>query len=49
MGFSPIEVDKMTFWQFLAARDGFMLSNGSKRQGRDIDDDQLAEMGIEGF
>lgn len=42
----------MTLWEFLAARDGFILANDPKARPRghgDIDEDRLAEMGIAGF
>lgn len=39
----------MTLWEFMAARDGYLISQGAKPKGREIDDSRLAELGIEGF
>lgn len=49
MGFSPRAVDAMTLWEFAAAADGFLLSRGAKPKGRDMSDERLAELGVEGF
>lgn len=41
----------MTIWEFGAMVDGHILANNpkAKPKGGDIDDDRLAELGIEGF
>lgn len=50
MGFSPVEVDRMSLWQFSAALHGWQIANGQKeRPVGDIADERLREMGIEGF
>lgn len=50
MGFTPVQVDRMSLWQFCAALHGWQISNGQKEKPLgDIDDDRLREMGIEGF
>lgn len=50
MGFTPMEVDRMSFWQFSAALHGYQISQGQKEKPLgDIGDDRLREMGIEGF
>lgn len=50
MGMSPAAVDACTLWQFQAARDGWMAANSSEEAAAPaMDDDVLAELGIEGF
>lgn len=50
MGLSPRQVDESTLWQFQAARDGWMSANSSGEPPAPVmDDEQLAELGIEGF
>lgn len=49
MGFSPRATDAMTLWEFAACSDGWLLSKGAKPKGREMDDERLAELGIEGF
>jgi hypothetical protein len=39
-------------WEFLAARDGYLLAKDPKARRRgngDLSEDRLAELGIEGF
>lgn len=50
MGLSPRQVDDSTLWQFQAARDGWMAAN-SPVEGPTptMDDEQLTDLGIEGF
>ncbi|WP_158589827.1 hypothetical protein [Gemmobacter lutimaris] len=50
MGFAPADVQAMSLWEFQACQDGWLLLHGGKKaSGGDLTDDQLAEMGIEGF
>mgnify|MGYP005994845155 CR=1 FL=1 len=50
MGFTPREVDAMSLWEFMACCDGFRSANGgSKGPSGDLSEDELREMGIEGF
>lgn len=51
MGLSPSEVDAQELWPFLAAWDAYKQVNGikSKDQSADLEDEDLARMGIEGF
>lgn len=41
----------MGLWEFTAAMDGFRIFHGGKaaRNADDLDDERLAELGIEGF
>ncbi len=41
----------MSLWEFGAMVDGYILANNpkAKPKGGDIDEDRLAELGIEGF
>ena len=39
----------MELWQFIACLDGYAASRGTKPQGRELSDERLAELGIEGF
>lgn len=47
MGYTPCQVDRMSLWEFAACSDGYSGKRNSG--GGDLDEDQLAEMGIEGF
>lgn len=47
MGFTPRQVDEMSVWQFHACADG--CSGKRRNSDVDVDDAQLAELGIEGF
>lgn len=49
MTFSPRQIDQMSVWEFGACADGFAILHGAKSKGRDIDEIELAEMGIVGF
>lgn len=49
MGYTPRDVDRMTIWEFNACKKGWNIANGVKPKGRDISDERLREMGIEGF
>lgn len=50
MGLAPRHVDDSTLWQFQAAKDGWMAANASSETpAPSMDDDQLADLGIEGF
>jgi hypothetical protein len=50
MGLSPRDVDDSTLWQFQAARDGWLAANSSAEPAAPaMDDEQLADLGIEGF
>ncbi len=47
MRFTPRQIDEMSVWEFIACTDGV---GGKTRPGDvDLDDQDLAEMGIEGF
>lgn len=40
----------MSLWEFAAAMDGFAEFHGSKKKSApDISDEELADMGVEGF
>ncbi|MBB2973945.1 hypothetical protein [Mesorhizobium sp. RMAD-H1] len=49
MGLSPRDVDDCTMWEFMCALEGFREAHGEKRNAREIPDERLAELGIEGF
>lgn len=51
MGLSPSEVDAQEVWPFLAAWEAFKQVNGIKSNdaGGDLEEEDLARMGIEGF
>ena len=53
MGMSARDVQRCSLWEFMAQIDGYAMANGWKssgsRGGDDLTDEQLAEMGIEGF
>lgn len=50
MGFAPREVDDMTLWEFQCARVGFEnYHNTEEKPAPEMDDDRLADLGIEGF
>lgn len=49
MGFSPRDVDQMTIWEFSVVADAHAQARGKKRKGKALDEQRLAEMGIEGF
>lgn len=38
----------MSLWEFAACVDGYAAAHGARRAG-DIDEERLADMGIEGF
>lgn len=39
----------MTIWEFMACIDGYAVANGAKPKVGDMEDDRLADLGIEGF
>lgn len=50
MGFAPDQVRAMSLWDFMACSDGWQRANGAREEARgDLTDEQLADMGIEGF
>lgn len=50
MGFSPRDVDDMTLWEFQCCVDGYRQAHLiEKESAPEMDDDRLAELGIEGF
>ena len=51
MGLSPSEVDAQEVWPFLAAWEAYKQVNGikSKESSGDLEDEDLARLGIEGF
>lgn len=49
MGLSPRQLDEMTPWEFKAVSDAYVRAHGGKPKGEGMDDDRLAELGIEGF
>lgn len=49
MGLSPRQIDEMTPWEFTAVSDAWVRAHGGKKKGAGMDDDRLAELGIEGF
>jgi len=50
MGFPPQVVDRMSYWQYVAALDGWMVGNGQKKkQGVAMSESRARELGIEGF
>jgi hypothetical protein len=49
MGLSPRQIDEMTPWEFTACSDAWVHAHGGKRKGKGMDEDDLAELGIEGF
>ncbi len=52
MGFTPSDINKMSLWEFMACRDGWNAAHGSKKDrtgGDDFKDEDLRELGIEGF
>lgn len=51
MGLSPREVGECSIWHFMAALDGYGRAQGwkEKSSGGDLSEDQLRELGIEGF
>lgn len=48
MGFSPREVDALAPWEFAAMTRAWAKGNGAGPR-REISDDRLAALGIEGF
>lgn len=48
MGFTPREVDRMAPWEFAATTRAWGRAHGAGPR-RDISDDRLAALGIEGF
>lgn len=48
MGLSPLDVDRMTLWQFQAAADGFRRANPDDTP-QAMSDERAAELGIVGF
>lgn len=50
MGFSPAQVDDMTTWEFHHCLQGFEeFHSTEEKPAPGMDDDRLAELGIEGF
>lgn len=45
---SPREVDESTLFEFACAVDGYVKAN-SVEKPKEMDDDRLAALGIEGF
>jgi hypothetical protein len=49
MGFPPRDVDEMTLWEFACCADGYRKANQAEESPPPMDDNSLAELGIEGF
>lgn len=50
MGFPPSVVDDMTLWEFAACSEGYRKAHQAEDQAPPpMADDQLAELGIQGF
>lgn len=52
MGFTPTQINAMSVWEFMACIDGIAAKNGVKKPsaaGDNLDEKELAAMGIEGF
>lgn len=49
MGLSPRQIDEMSPWEFTAVSDAWVRAHGGKPKGGSIDEDRLAELGVEGF
>jgi len=53
IGFSPRQVDEMTLWEFNACAATYAKAHGAENSagggGKDIPDDRLRELGIDGF
>lgn len=50
MGFTPRQVDEMSFWEFRCCYEGYKATNGIKsKSSADISEERLHEMGIVGF
>jgi hypothetical protein len=50
-GVLPCDVGRLSLWEFHQAVIGYQAAQGVKirRDGEDVSEDQLADMGIEGF
>ena len=51
MGFTPQQVDAMTFWELSACLNGYGIAHGVKGAGKTeaLSKEQLKEMGVVGF
>ena len=49
MRFTPREIDAMSLWEFECCFHGFAESKGAKPKAEPMTDEQMAELGIEGF
>ncbi|WP_323789967.1 hypothetical protein [Thalassovita sp.] len=52
MGFTPIQIDQMSIWEFMACRDGWDVAHGGQASGGSrggFSDEWMRENGIEGF
>lgn len=49
MGFTPAQINEMSVWEFMACCEGFRISKGGKPASREISEDELRDMGVEGF
>lgn len=49
MGFDPRQIEAMTLWEFMACAEGFRMIHEGAAPPPEMDDDRLAELGIEGF
>jgi hypothetical protein len=47
MGFTPMQVDQMSLWEFTACADGVVQSKGGKRSGRsEMSEERLRDLGV---
>lgn len=53
MGFTPAQIDAMSFWEYSACLAGYRAAHGGEERGAaEVTDDQLARfraMGVEGL
>lgn len=50
LGIPASEVDRTSLWEFGATRDAWLIANGGRPVSDvDIEEDELADMGIVGF
>jgi len=50
MGFTPRDVDDMTLWEFNCCVEGYRKAHAAEKEAPpEMDDERLAELGIEGF
>jgi hypothetical protein len=50
MGFTPSDIDDMTLWEFDCCYEGYQKAHQTEEQAPPpMADDQLAELGVQGF